>query len=119
MAEAIARRILATTFDVQSAGIEASDGASATRDAIDVMAEKGIDIRGHSARRIDKVDVLAFDLVVAIDPGIAYSLRSRGTDPAKIIELDIPDPYGKGIECYRATVDSIVLELRRIFPGNE
>jgi protein-tyrosine-phosphatase len=103
MAEAIARRILATTFDVQSASIEASDGASATRDAIDVMAERGLDIRGHSARGIDSVDVSAFDLVVAMDPGIAYSLRSRGTDPATIIELVIPDPYGKGIECYRAT----------------
>jgi protein-tyrosine-phosphatase len=81
------------------------------------MAEMGLDIRGHSARGIDTVDVSAFDLVVAMDPGIAYSLRSRGTDPATIIELVIPDPYGNGIECYRAAVDSIVLELRRIFPG--
>jgi protein-tyrosine-phosphatase len=117
MAEALARRILGVAVDVQSAGIDASDGTPATRDAIAVMSEKGLNIREHSSRRIDTVDVSAFDSVVAMCPDIAQSLRSRGVDPAQIIELDVPDPYGKGIERYRATADQIVIELQRILPA--
>jgi hypothetical protein len=40
MAEAIARQILGPTADVQSAGICADEGASATQDAIAVMEER-------------------------------------------------------------------------------
>src|SRR5437588_1010057 len=112
MAGAIARRILGITVDVQSTGIEASDGAPATQGAIDVMADRGLDIRNHSARRIDAVDVSSFDLIVAMDTAVAQSLRSRGADPTIIIELDIPDPIGMTIEHYRATADSITLELQ-------
>ncbi len=116
MAEAIARRTLGSTFCVQSAGTEASDGAPAARHAIDVMVDKGLNIRGHTARGVDKIDVSAFDVVVAMDPTIAESLRSRGTDPVKIIELNIPDPIGKSLDGYRATADAIALEIQRIFP---
>ena len=116
MAEAIARRTLGNTFCVQSAGIEASDGAPAARHAIVVMEEKALNIRGHTARGIDKIDVSAFDVIVAMDPTIAESLRSRGTDPTKVIELNIPDPIGKSLDCYRATADAIALEIQRIFP---
>ena len=79
MAEAIGRRTLGSTFCVQSAGIEASDGDPAARHAIDVMEEKGLNIRGHTARGIDKIDVSAFDAIVAMDPTIAESLRSLGS----------------------------------------
>lgn len=115
MAEAIARQILGAAANVESAGIDVCDGASATQDAIAVMAERGLDIRDHRSRGIDTVDATAFDLVVAMTPAIAHSLRSIGVDPSAIIELDISDPYGKGIDAYRERADSIVLELSRIF----
>lgn len=114
MAEAIARQILGTTADVQSAGICADEGASATQDAIAVMEKRGLDIRNHSARGIGVVDTSEFDLIVAMDSRIARSIRSRGVDTTIILELDIPDPYGQGIECYRITADAIVRELQRI-----
>jgi len=116
MAEAMAQRILGNKFCVESAGINAHYGAPASPDAIEVMDEKGLDIRGHSARGIDSVDTSAFESVVAMDAAIAQSIRSRGADPTIIVKLDIPDPIGKGIERYRATAESIALELQRIFP---
>ena len=116
MAEAMAQRILGNTFCVESAGISAHNGAPASPDAIEVMDEKGLDIRSHSARRIDAVGVSVFDVIVAMDARVAQSVRSLGADPTRIVELDIPDPIEEGIERYRATADSIAFDLQRIFP---
>jgi hypothetical protein len=53
--------------------------------------------------------------VVAIDASVAAALRSRGLDPAKIVELDIQDPIRQGTDAYRETADRIAHELERIF----
>lgn len=117
MAAAIARRILGNTVSVASAGVNAINGSPAAPNAITVMAEKGLDIRDHSARRIDAIDLSGFDSIVAMDHAVAESLRTRGANPAAIVELDIPDPYGDDIERYRATADSITRKIRRKLPG--
>jgi len=115
MAAAIARQLLGPAADVRSAGIYAVPDAPAALDAIVVMAERGLDIRGHRARSIHDVDPTASEYVVALTPAIARELRSLRVDPATIIELCILDPFGQGIDIYRETADDITRELQRIF----
>lgn len=115
MAAAIAKQLLGERGDVQSAGVETGNGASATRGAIDVMAEWGLDIQGHASRDIDTIDAGAFDVVVAMEPRIRRKLESSGLQASHIETLDIEDPYNKPIDDYRIAANSIQLGLRRIF----
>src|SRR5262249_17746877 len=100
------------------AGMSADDGASATRDAVRAMKERGVDISDHRSRSFRAVDSSAFDLLVALTPAIAQDVRRAGVDPSKIETLNIPDPYRKGFEVYRATVVAIERDLKRLFDPN-
>jgi protein-tyrosine phosphatase len=115
MAEALARKLLGTVADIQSAGIEADIGCLATKEAIAVMKERGINIRNHRSRDIENMDVGSFDLIITMTSAIARHIQSHGISASKIIELNISDPYRKGTEAYRSTVEAIELELQRIF----
>lgn len=115
MAAAIAKQLLGANSCIESAGIEVDEGASATKHAIRTMKESNIDIRSHRARSLDGLNLQAFDLLIALTPAIAQTLRDRGADSSKIRELDIPDPYLQGIDAYRVTAIAIDRELRRLF----
>ncbi|MCM8749011.1 hypothetical protein NET02_07640 [Thermomicrobiaceae bacterium CFH 74404] len=118
MAAALARKVLGSEIEIQSAGIEACDGAPAAQNAVAVMAERGIDLSGHRARRVDAAGLASFDLVVALDSGIAATLRALGVDPVRLVTLDVPDPFGQSVEAYRATAEQIARALEGIFrPG--
>jgi len=118
MAEAVARQLLSPAVRVESAGISADDGALAAKDAVRVMRERGLDISGHRSRSLDKLNLLEFDLLVALCPGIAQALLEQGADRQKLAILDISDPYNKGLEVYRATAVVIEVELRKLFNPN-
>lgn len=115
MAEALARRLLGMEADIQSAGIKADSGCLATKEAVGVMKERGIDIRNHRSRDIENMDIGSFDLVITMTSAIARHIQSLGISASKIIELNICDPYRKGTEAYRSTAKAIELELQRLF----
>lgn len=115
MAEAVARHLLDSGVRVESAGISTDDGASAAADAIRAMKERGIDISDHRSRSVSALNLPDFDLLVALTPAIAQTLRHLGADPSKVTSLDIRDPYGKGLDVYRATVVAIERDLRNLF----
>lgn len=115
MAEAVARVLLGDDVRIESAGISAENGASATEDAIRVMQERGIDISGHRSRSVSGLNLLDFDLVVALTPSIAQDLRNRGVDETKLTALDIRDPYGEGLAAYRITILALERDLRSLF----
>jgi protein-tyrosine phosphatase len=89
-----------TGLDVRSSGVAALVGEPADPTAIDLMAEKGIDISEHRARQIDVDQINWADLILVMERSqrdiIQTSVRSaRG----KIFRLgqsekeDIPDPF--------------------------
>lgn len=115
MAEAAARHLLGGEMHVESAGIAADEGASATKDAVRAMEERGLDITAHRSRSLSTLNLPDFDLLVALTPTIAQHLRDRGVDASKLRALDICDPYGKGLDAYRATAVTIERDLRALF----
>lgn len=115
MAEAIARKLLGTTTEVQSVGIDTADGLPPTKHAVAVMQELGLDISQHRSCDIETVDLSGFELIIAMTPAIAQRLRVITSGPARIAQLDIPDPYCKGVDVYRLTAKSIALQLRHLF----
>jgi protein-tyrosine-phosphatase len=121
MAEAMARSLLIRgAAHVESAGAETTNGLPATQDAVQCMREIGIDISAHRSRELESVELSSFDLVLAMTSSIEAKLRAAGV-PANIIEvLNVPDPYGRGIDEYRRTAQLLQERLRaRLFAGSE
>lgn len=63
MAEGLARAMLGKDVEILSAG---SRPSTVNRNAIEVMAEIGIDISSHRSKSIDEVDTAAVDLVITL-----------------------------------------------------
>ncbi len=102
MAEALAKRLLAESTSVESAGMETADGMMATEEGVTVMRELGIDISTHRSRGLDRLNLADYDLIVALSPRIAQHLTSaRNVPQQRVRVLDIQDPYGRGLAAYR------------------
>ena len=113
MAEALLSQLI-DAVEVQSAGIEATDGLPPTKHAVSAMKELGFDIGAHRSRDIDNLDLAKFDLIVAMTPSIAEWLRKAGVDPGRIAQLDVSDPYSEGLDVYRSAAKQINSQLRSL-----
>ncbi|MBD3392255.1 MAG: arsenate reductase ArsC [Chitinivibrionales bacterium] len=63
MAEGFARHLRGNIIEPYSAGIETH---GLNRNAVNVMAEVGIDISGHRSKHIDELKGITFDYVVTV-----------------------------------------------------
>lgn len=106
MAEALAARMLRPSVVTASAGIVAAEGDAAYDEAVEVMAQLGIDLSGHRSRHLSSVNVEDFDVVVAMAPEIADAIMSRYPE-APIIEWDVSDPMGCGSQPFERCRDEI------------
>ena len=113
MAEAVLRYELTgkTETSVASAGLGALVGHAADPHAIDLMAERGLDISGHRARQLTPDMVAGSDLVLVMESGQKRSIDS--VEPAargKVYRLcewsdrDVPDPYRQPREAFEASL---------------
>lgn len=103
---------------VASAGTNALDGESATDQAVQVMAERGLDLSGHVAEFLSFERMKNSDLILVMEKDHlkhiqffyrpvkdkAHLLREFG---AKRKGGGVPDPYGKPLKTYRACADLI------------
>ncbi|MCE9594850.1 MAG: threonylcarbamoyl-AMP synthase [Planctomycetes bacterium] len=108
MAEALAPDVLAralsvrrerTTdfgFEFRSAGVFAHPGALASPEAIEVMAEIGLDLSEHRSRALDLEEVEQLDRVYALTAGHLDALREALT-PALAKRCELLDPHGRDI----------------------
>ena len=108
MAEGLARKMLGTRTEVESAGTNAHGGRASSL-AIEVMRSRfGIDISTHNSRNVKNVSVNDFDYVVAMDSMVADDLRSMYPNiDAKLISWNIDDPIGRGVEAYERSAREI------------
>lgn len=121
MAAALLRRRLQQdpqrrNWRVLSAGLWAADGEPASPNAVMAMAERGIDLSGHTAHRVTKELIAEADLVLAMTPHHVEALRLAFPEAADRIHLlaamagethGVADPYGLSLAAYRATANEL------------
>lgn len=108
MAEALLRARLdrdeaRDDWQVGSAGVWAPEGRPASTYAIEEMARRGIDLRGHRSRNVTREMMAGADLVLAMTRHHTEALRAAFPEHAHKVCLlsemvgqtyDIYDPYG-------------------------
>lgn len=129
MAEALARKILEDKenkerdIEVASAGIAAFPGMPAADQAVEVLSEYGIDLKGHCAALLTPEAVQEADLVLtmtgsqrdrvrAMVPGSENKVFTLGEYAGE--EEDIQDPVGQPVEVYRECARKLKNLLDRI-----
>ena len=126
MAAGLAQHLLAqmgaNLWEVRSAGTNALDGSPPTPSAIQVLAERGIDISEHRAHQVTQVDLDQAQLVLTMTAAHRQALISQFPEQRSKIELlsewaggsgDVEDPMGwRTPEAYRTCADRIEMLLR-------
>ena len=116
MAEALLReRLRGRGVSVESAGLAPLAGKPVEPDAGAVLADHGLAIEGHCARKITPELIGSADLVLAMDQrqlaaihAIAPQARGRSFLLGRWIgDVDIPDPYGQPRAVFEDTFDLI------------
>ncbi|MFQ5654754.1 MAG: L-threonylcarbamoyladenylate synthase [Planctomycetota bacterium] len=129
MAEALLRRLLAAHlgvsveelaqkgYQVTSAGIAAFGGGNASRNAIEVMKERGIDLSGHRSRAVTRELTEDADLIIAMGPSHRWQLIQWHPEIVTKVHLireeGIPDPIGGDIDAYEGCAADIEEALSR------
>jgi protein-tyrosine-phosphatase len=129
IAEAVARRGIIerglSDVELQSAGTSAWDGAPASDGALLVGMERNLDLSQHRSQTLTRELVRDADLILAMGPhhleriealggmGKAYLLTDFASRGAS--SRPVNDPIGGELEVYRATVDELEEEVRRVF----
>lgn len=116
MAQGLFQKMLAERgaagIEVLSAGIAAVDGQPATPQAVEVMAEVGIDIGGHRSRAFGR-DLSDADRIVTMTEAQRRALEQYG-DRVTVLPMQIPDPFGGSLAQYRDCRDAIAAALEEL-----
>lgn len=101
-----------------SAGLSAADGLAASRTAIEVMDEIGVNIRKHFSRELTNELIDEATIIMAMTSAHAAELKQRfpkardrvhllGSFNKNAKEKEISDPVASSIEIYRQTRNDI------------
>lgn len=118
MAEEIARLLInqlsptGITITADSAGVAAGDGYPASQEAVDVLADGGIDLSGHQSKGLTPGLVDRADVIYTMTPSHAQAVMQMAPGSVhKVFPLDathpIADPIGGPIEVYRDVADQL------------
>ncbi|WP_316347977.1 arsenate reductase ArsC [Desulfuromonas acetoxidans] len=116
MAEGWTRHLKGDVIDVYSAGIETH---GLNPNAVNVMAEAGVDISGHRSQHIDEFKEIAIDVVVTVC-GHAHETCPYFPANCKVVHVGFDDPpqmakelaeqgasQEQQLNCYRTVRDQI------------
>ena len=102
-------------WEVASAGTWTMDGAPASRYAVQLMAERGLDLSAHRSQAVNSCLMERADLVLAMTRNHAEALRlefpARSQEIFLLSEMkdgrryDVMDPYGGSLADYQACVN--------------
>jgi protein-tyrosine-phosphatase len=104
MAEALARHRYGDSLRVASAGI--APLGHVPQITCDVLIEAGISCDGLYSKSIDDIDPGSFDLIVNLTDHIMEQFVPESFE-GKIVNLYVPDPYGRRLYFYRAAREQI------------
>jgi arsenate reductase (thioredoxin) len=83
-----------------------------TPETYDVMGEKGISLEGQCSKGLRDVPAAEMDVVVGM--GCEVSCPVPIGFKGRVVEWNIPDPYGCGIESFRTARDMIERQVRAL-----
>jgi protein-tyrosine phosphatase len=112
-------------FRAQSAGTAALEGRPMAENAFVALEEVRIYPEPHHARRVRAAMVEEAELVLAMTPQHAATVRRLGGDPPRGIHAlpeyatgaageGIPDPYGLTMAAYRGTLRQLYEYVERV-----
>lgn len=109
MCEKLAKEKGAVHLKCDSAGILANNQSRATKNAVTVCREFGVDIENHVSKNVSNIDKTDVDLFVVMTKQHGEAVKSIGVESKKIYVLDpeIIDPYGGDVNIYRKCRDQI------------
>ncbi|MBR5809036.1 MAG: low molecular weight protein arginine phosphatase [Clostridia bacterium] len=105
---------------IESAGIFANDGETASSQAITAMKEYGIDLSEHRAKTINQELLEECDLVLTMTNAHKMMLKQYlGDKVYTLMEFagengDVPDPYGKDTDEYKKCAESLYEALLKV-----
>ena len=114
------RRGVAAT--VSSAGLAAEPGAPVSELSVLACREVGVDISAHRARALTPQMLRESDLIYCMTEGqraalvgVAPSVREK----VRVLSGEVPDPFGGGIQDYRAARDRISAAISEILEARD
>lgn len=121
MAEGLLRALAqerGQAVEVLSAGL-CADGSPASPQAVEAMAQRGIDIAGHVSHPVTRELCAAADVIGVMSAGhrdLLTRLFAVPTDKVVVLGGGIPDPFGGTAEDYRRTRDALEQAVRVLLP---
>ncbi|HIQ19740.1 MAG TPA: threonylcarbamoyl-AMP synthase [Planctomycetes bacterium] len=130
MAEAICRELLAVRLGcgpaelenrgvvITSAGVAAMSGARPTPEAVEVMAERGLDMADHQTQPVTEPLVRFADMIFTMTESHRQAIVMQWPQAASRTQLlrsdggEICDPIGGAIDRYRRCIEQIDTALR-------
>jgi arsenate reductase len=110
MAEALANHLDDGKVRAFSAGTHPLGMIS--RGTREVLCEKGIKLAGYWSKGLEDVPISEMDVVVEMGYAVACPLPAGFK--GRLIQWNIPDPYGLDHDCFRAVRDLIENEVRTL-----
>jgi protein-tyrosine-phosphatase len=99
-------------IEVCSAGVAAGTGYAASDQAVEVMLERGNELRDHSSQPLTRALIEVADFVFTMTPAHAEAAKRLAPGFAdRIFLLDpdhpIADPIGHSVQVYRQVADQL------------
>ncbi len=114
-----------TEYRIESAGLLSGDGYPASPEAVEVMREEGIDIRGHRSIGLKEKHIKKANLVLTMTTRHRDYLRELYPEKSDItyticeiaedLSGEVLDPYGLGLEAYRACLAQLKLLVDKLY----
>jgi arsenate reductase (thioredoxin) len=111
MAEGFARELSRRSIEIWSAGVAPSGRVS--EGAVQVMAERGIDISGHLSKGIDRVPLETMDWIVSLGE-VSASVVAPPRFAGRLEDWRVRDPVGESLDVYRTVRDDIERLVREL-----
>jgi protein-tyrosine-phosphatase len=100
--------------EVDSAGVAAFPGQPASEEARQVMAELGLDLKGHRAKLLTEELASQADLILTMTSAHKRAVEAL-TEDVPVFTLgefaggdeELADPFGQGIDAYRSAAGKI------------
>ena len=106
--------------NIESAGIFAQEGTSATPEAIEALKKYGIDISSHRAQPITQELIDKSDMILTMTEAHKMLLQGLAKDKTCTvceladIDSEIEDPFGGDLADYEKTADNLYIALSQI-----